>query len=85
MATSLTQLLQYPNFPARCPKKTSASSSPQPVSTEGTGLRLLKGNLKLIDGEELVDLVYKYYPQLDAKYKGLIPLRQVYIPETLTD
>ena len=37
------------------------------------------------DGDELVDLVYKYYPQLDAKYKGLIPLRQVYIPETLTE
>ena len=36
-------------------------------------------------GYELVDLVYKYYSQLDAKYKGLIPLRQVYIPETLTE
>jgi hypothetical protein len=34
---------------------------------------------------ELVDLVYKYYPQLDAKYKGLIPLRQVYIRETLAE
>lgn len=44
-----------------------------------------KRNLKLIDGDELVDLVHKYYPQLDAKYKGMIPLRQVYIPETLTD
>ena len=44
-----------------------------------------KRNLKLIDGDELVDLVYKYYSQLDAKYKGLIPLRQVYIPETLTE
>ncbi|MGA8313702.1 MAG: hypothetical protein WB755_27000 [Terriglobales bacterium] len=44
-----------------------------------------KRNLKLIDGDELVDLVYKYYSQLDAKYKGLIPLRQVYIPETLAE
>jgi restriction system protein len=44
-----------------------------------------KRNLRLIDGDELVDLVYKYYAQLDAKYKGLIPLRSVYIPETLTD
>jgi restriction system protein len=44
-----------------------------------------KRNLKLIDGDELVELVYKYYPQLDAKYKGLIPLRSVYIPETLTE
>jgi restriction system protein len=44
-----------------------------------------KRHLKLIDGDELVGLVYKYYPQLDAKYKGMIPLRQVYIPETLTE
>jgi len=44
-----------------------------------------KRNLKLIDGDELVELVYKHYPQLDAKYKGLIPLRSVYIPETLTE
>jgi restriction system protein len=44
-----------------------------------------KRNLKLIDGDDLVALVYKYYPQLDAKYKGIIPLRSVYIPETLTE
>lgn len=44
-----------------------------------------KRNLKLIDGDELVDLIYKYYPQRDSKYKGLIPLRSVYIPETLAD
>ncbi len=44
-----------------------------------------KSNLKLIDQDQLIDLVYKYYPQLDAKYKGLIPLRSVYIPETLAE
>ena len=44
-----------------------------------------KRHLKLIDGDELVQLVYQYYPQLDAKYKGMIPLRSVYIPETLTE
>ncbi len=43
-----------------------------------------KRNLKLIDGDELVELVYKYYDQLDGKYKGMIPLRRVFIPETLT-
>ena len=44
-----------------------------------------KRNLKRIDGDELVELVYKYYPQLDAKYKAMIPLRSVYIPETLAE
>lgn len=44
-----------------------------------------KRNLKLIDGDELVELVYKYYDRLDGKYKGIIPLRKVYIPETLSE
>ena len=44
-----------------------------------------KRNLKLIDGDELVELLYKYYDQLDSKYKGIIPLRRVFIPETLTE
>lgn len=45
---------------------------------------LSKRNLKLIDGDELVQLVYKYYDQLDGKYKGIIPLRRVFIPESLS-
>jgi restriction system protein len=44
-----------------------------------------KRNLKLLDGDELVELVYKYYDQLDGKYKGMIPLRRVFIPESLTE
>ncbi|MFZ0426565.1 MAG: restriction endonuclease [Acidobacteriota bacterium] len=42
-----------------------------------------KRNLKLIDGDGLVELVYKYYDRLDGKYKGILPLRRVFIPETL--
>ncbi len=42
-----------------------------------------KGNLRLIDSEELADLVLERYDQLDAKYKGLLPLQRVYIPETV--
>ena len=44
-----------------------------------------KRNLKLVDGNELIELVYKYYDQLDGKYKGIIPLRKVYIPEILSE
>jgi restriction system protein len=44
-----------------------------------------KRNLKLIDGDGLVDLVYKHYDRLDGKYKGIIPLRRVFIPEALAD
>lgn len=44
-----------------------------------------KSNLRLVDGSELVDIVLNHYEQLDARYKGLIPLRQVYVPEVLEE
>ena len=33
-----------------------------------------------INGAELVDLILKYYEDLDDEYRRLIPLRKVYIP-----
>jgi len=44
-----------------------------------------KSNLRLIDGDTLVDLVLQYYETFDSRYKGLIPLRRVYVPEPLED
>lgn len=40
-----------------------------------------KSNLRLIDGETLVGLVLAHYDQFDAKYKSLIPLKRVHIPD----
>jgi restriction system protein len=39
-------------------------------------------NLKLLNGDDFIDLIYKYYNKIDGKYKAIIPLRKVYIPET---
>jgi restriction system protein len=44
-----------------------------------------KSNLRLIDGPELVDLVLQHYEQFDSRYKGLFPLKQVYVPESLKE
>ena len=33
-----------------------------------------------INGDELVDLILKYYELLDEKYRRMIPLKKVYIP-----
>ena len=33
-----------------------------------------------VSGSELVDLILKYYEQLDDKYRRMIPLKKVYIP-----
>jgi restriction system protein len=42
-----------------------------------------KSNLRLIDGTDLVALVLQHYEQFDSRYKGLLPLKRVYVPEVL--
>lgn len=44
-----------------------------------------KSNLRLIDGDELVELIFKYYDKFDSSYKALIPLRRVYVPAPIED
>jgi restriction system protein len=44
-----------------------------------------KSNLRLIDGEELIDLILTHYERLDSKYKAAIPLKNVYIPAQVED
>ena len=44
-----------------------------------------KSNLRLIDGNELVSLILEHYESFDSGYKGLIPLKKVYIPETFEE
>jgi restriction system protein len=44
-----------------------------------------KTNLRLIDGEELVDLILSHYDEFDSRYKGILPLKRVYVPEPLKD
>jgi len=44
-----------------------------------------KANLRLIDGEEVVSLTLQYYEKLDSRYKGILPLKQVYIPQAIDE
>lgn len=39
--------------------------------------------LRLIDGDELVALIFQHYERFDARHKGLLPLRRVYVPELI--
>ena len=54
-------------------------------TNQARGFAKSKTNLRLIDGEELVDLVFQHYEEFDSRYKGLIPLRRVYVPEPIED
>ena len=40
-----------------------------------------KSNLRLVDGEELIKLILNHYEEFDSSYKGLMPLKRVYVPE----
>ena len=44
-----------------------------------------KTNLRLIDGDDLVGLILSNYEKLDSRYKGVLPLKRVYIPELIKD
>lgn len=44
-----------------------------------------RANLRLIDGDELINLVLTHYDELDPRYKALIPLKKVYVPEPVTE
>jgi restriction system protein len=40
-----------------------------------------KGNLKLINGVDLVELIERHYDRLEDKHRSLIPLRRVLVPD----
>jgi restriction system protein len=42
-----------------------------------------KSNLRLIDGDELVNLIFQHYDHFDSGYKAILPLRRVYVPEVI--
>ncbi len=54
---------------------TLGSFSPDARTFERT-----KPNLRLIDGEELIDLIYAHYREFEPRYQALLPLKPTYIP-----
>lgn len=39
--------------------------------------------MPLIDNEELVNFILHHYEHFDSRYKGLLTLKRVYVPESL--
>jgi restriction system protein len=54
-------------------------------TTQARNFAKSKSNLRLIDGSELAALIFQHYEQFDSRYKGLLPLRRVYVPEVLEE
>lgn len=49
-------------------------------SADARAFERTKPNLRLIDGEALIDLIYADYHQFEPRYQILLPLKQSYIP-----
>lgn len=39
-----------------------------------------KPNLRLIDGEQLVGLIFEHYHSFDPRYQAVLPLKRIYVP-----
>ena len=39
-----------------------------------------KPNLRLIGGEQLVELIFENYGKFDPKYQALLPLKRIFVP-----
>jgi restriction system protein len=52
-------------------------------SPDAVNLGRDRTNLRLIDGDELVDLILDHYEALAADHKRTLPLRRVYVPDRM--
>jgi restriction system protein len=50
-------------------------------SSQARAVAKAKDHLRLVDGDELVDLILARYEQFDPSYKAQLPLRRVYVPD----
>jgi restriction system protein len=48
---------------------------------ESIQLERNRPKLRLIDGEQFVELVMQHYGQLAPRYRSVIPLKQIYVPD----
>ncbi|MCB9948973.1 MAG: restriction endonuclease [Rhodospirillaceae bacterium] len=51
-------------------------------SAEARTFERSKPNLRFIDGNDLIELIYAHYDRFDPRYKMLLPLKRTYIPGT---
>jgi restriction system protein len=49
-------------------------------SGEARGFERTKLNIRLIDGQALIDLIYTHYERFEPRYQMLLPLKRSYIP-----
>ena len=44
-----------------------------------------RAKLRLINGEQFVELVFEHYTSLSPRYRAMIPLKQIFVPDLQPD
>lgn len=44
-----------------------------------------RAKLRLINGEQFVDLIFEHYSSLSPRYRAMIPLKQIFVPDLQQD
>lgn len=52
-----------------------------PFSRAAKGLERNRSKLRLIDGEAFVDMILENYGKLSPRYRAIVPLKQIYVPD----
>lgn len=50
-------------------------------SRQATDLERNRAKLRLVDGEGFVEMVLENYPNLSPRYRSIIPLKNIYVPD----
>lgn len=51
-----------------------------PFSRDAKELERAKANLRLVDGPQLVSLIYDHYERFEPRYQSLLPLKRIFVP-----
>ncbi len=54
-------------------------------TTQAKSFARSRTKLKLMNGNEPVDVVLEHYEDMGSTYKGMIPLRRVHVPQALLE
>ena len=44
-----------------------------------------RAKLRLINGEQFAELIFEHYAQLAPRYRSMIPLKQIFVPDLPQD
>ncbi|MDO7737954.1 MAG: hypothetical protein MUP96_09755, partial [Planktomarina temperata] len=41
-----------------------------------------RAKLRLLGGDQVVDLIFEHYAKLSPQYRSLLPLKQIFVPDS---